>query len=514
MVFNRRELFKMGAACVSATASQKLSASIAAASGGAWPDSTPSAATLPSEDHENVSHAFTERGYYITFMRATTFSYEVWLEIIDSVHADGGNVVILWMAGAFRSRKFPITWKYNSEHQNVRFNFAAKLIDYAHTKGLKVLLGLTPYGYDGVNQYPLEHPELKAIDKDGNFTKAFGLGAWGYNLNPYRPESQQYMLDYAREMYFDFYPNADGLLLESSDYAVAFCGDCPETYYQKEFEFVKQISTEVWAYKSDATVAIYPYYFSGVDVPGMGIKAAKEKFDPRWTIFLTPHNVDADPELIKQAKSSIYWNSSPTFGNLKAIQAAARKAHNAGITGYVPSFEPWTYILEGPDMGDQFMVGQRLAPFGFGWLKLGESPVNQILMRMNRLAYQEFSRDPNLSFDDFRSVLGREIFGKKLNPTLLDDLLFLEESFFLDRTWVSVCPLASPEYVKGEINLGRLGPIRLEEYRKRRLRIASIDKRYANAEYEPIRQMHQVAHWITTNWQNSPDYDVIEKHLR
>ena len=30
-----------------------------------------------------------------------------------------------------------------------------------------VLLGFTPFGYDGVNQYALEHPELKAVGKDG-----------------------------------------------------------------------------------------------------------------------------------------------------------------------------------------------------------------------------------------------------------------------------------------------------------------------------------------------------------
>jgi hypothetical protein len=30
-------------------------------------------------------------------------------------------------------------------------------------------------------------------------------------------------------------------------------------------------------------IVVYPHYFSGGDVPGMKIKAAKEKFDPRWS---------------------------------------------------------------------------------------------------------------------------------------------------------------------------------------------------------------------------------------
>src|SRR4030095_7157503 len=95
--------------------------------------------------------AFQQRGYYITFMRMPTFELEAWKSAVDCFAADGINLLVLWMAGAFASKKFPITWKYNAEHENVRADFAVKLIDYAHQKSLKVLLGLTPFGYDGVN---------------------------------------------------------------------------------------------------------------------------------------------------------------------------------------------------------------------------------------------------------------------------------------------------------------------------------------------------------------------------
>lgn len=130
------------------------------------------------------------------------------------------------------------------------------------------------------------------------------------------------MLDYTHEM-LDFYPNADGLLLESSDYAISYCMDCPETYYQKEFEFVRQISDEVWSGKPDATIAVYPHYFSGSEVPGLNVKGAKQVFDPRWTLFFTPHSTQLEPALIRQSKSSLYWDPSPTFGRPKLIQAAA-----------------------------------------------------------------------------------------------------------------------------------------------------------------------------------------------
>src|SRR6185295_13230367 len=64
--------------------------------------------------------AFKQRGYYITFMRMPTYGLAAWKQAIDCFAADGANLLMLWMAGAFRSKKFPITWKYNQEHQNVR----------------------------------------------------------------------------------------------------------------------------------------------------------------------------------------------------------------------------------------------------------------------------------------------------------------------------------------------------------------------------------------------------------
>jgi hypothetical protein len=454
---------------------------------------------------------FKERGYYITFMRGTTFSFAAWKDIFDSVHADGGNLILLWMGGAFPSRKFPITWKYNAEHQNVQHDFAGKLIDYAHTLGIRVLLCLTPFGYDGVNQYALEHPELKAITKDGHFTPAFGLGAWGFNLNPYKAEAQRFMLEYTREL-LDLYPNADGLMLESSDYAISYCDGCAETYYQKEFQFVREISEDLWARKPDAQIVVYPHYFSGSTVPGLDVQAAKEKFDPRWTLFFTPHSTLLAPQLMSQARSILYWDTSPTFGNPKKTQAAAQKALAIGATGFVPSFEPWTYVLQGPDGGDQYLVGQRLSPFGFEWLAKGASPTHELLMRINRLAYREFSRNPGLSFADFRLVLSEELFGGKANTELLDDLLFVEECFFLDRTWVSVCAIASPEYVKAMLDLGRVSPKQLEDYRDRRLRLTQIVGRYQASSEPTIQELLRTAGWVVTQWNRSPVHKFVDAH--
>jgi hypothetical protein len=87
---------------------------------------------------------FAQRGYYITFMRMPTYDLADWKNIVDDIHEDAGNILLLWVGGAFRSNKYPITWRYNQEHENVRKDFLPELIDDAHAKGIKVLLGFTP----------------------------------------------------------------------------------------------------------------------------------------------------------------------------------------------------------------------------------------------------------------------------------------------------------------------------------------------------------------------------------
>src|SRR4051812_45623491 len=197
---------------------------------------------------------FQQRGYYLCFMRMPTFGLVAWRDILDGVAEDGANMIILWVAGAFRSKKFPITWQWAKEHENVKSDFVRELIAHAHRRGIKVLLGFTPFGYDGVNQLPLEKPKLKAVGGDGKPVREFGIGCWGWNLCPAQPQSQRFMREYVGEMAFEFYPEADGLLIESSDYAICHCAQCGPKFFEHEFAFVRDISNELWARKPNATI--------------------------------------------------------------------------------------------------------------------------------------------------------------------------------------------------------------------------------------------------------------------
>jgi hypothetical protein len=443
---------------------------------------------------------FAQRGYYITFMRMPTYDLADWKRIVDGIHGDGGNTLLLWVAGAFRSQKFPMTWAYNKDHENVCHDFVRDLIDHAHTRGVKVLLGFTPFGYDGVNQYPLEHPETRAVGKDGKPIGWAGIGCWGYNLCPSKSESQRFMLDYVREM-LSFYPNADGLMIESSDYAICHCPNCGPRFFDKEFSFAKQISEELWSKKLDAMIVVYPHYFSGTEVPGFGVKAAKQPFDPRWTLFFTPHSAHINADLLKQARSSLWWDDSPALRRPQDIQQGARRARDAGVTGYVPSLEAYSFVATVAEEGQAWLKGRRQVPLGFGWLHPGDPPYDELPMRVNRIAYREFSHNPNMPFDRYKVVLGREVFGEAFSSQLVDDLLTLQAVFATERTWCQPSPLVSPERVRAMKDRGEFSPKRQNEYREALDRLRTVEGRHREPRSKGEKELNRIARWVLERWQ-------------
>ncbi len=457
-----------------------------------------------AQAEQQVQSGFQLRGYYITFMRMPTFGLAAWKQAIDCFAADEINTLILWMAGGFRSKKFPITWKYNQEHENVRADFGRDLIRYAQSKGIRVLLGFTPFGYDGVNQFSIEHPQLKALQKDGNPTDAFGIHCWGWNLCASKPQSQRFMLEYAREMYFDFYPEADGLLIESSDYAICHCAECSGHFYEREFDFIAALSKEIWEKRRDATIVVYPHYFSGSKVPGMDADGARMAFDARWTLFFTPHSAHVDSKLVKQAKSTIWSDDAPALHDPETIRARAHRATEDRLTGYVPSLEAFSYVATHPEEGREDLVGKRQIPFGFGWLKAGEMPYNELPIRVNRVAFREFSKEPQLSIEEFKKRLGLEVFGaNETLPGLVDDLLLLQRAFFNGRTWCQPSPLASPERVRVELMAGRVKASQLVAYRSALQELEATTARHADSSNAARREMHRIGKWVLDQWRGT-----------
>jgi hypothetical protein len=62
-----------------------------------------------TESPRHSASPFAQRGYYVTFMRMPGYDPADWKRIVDGIHDDGGNTLLLWVGGAFRSQRFPIT---------------------------------------------------------------------------------------------------------------------------------------------------------------------------------------------------------------------------------------------------------------------------------------------------------------------------------------------------------------------------------------------------------------------
>ena len=445
---------------------------------------------------------FQHRGYYLCFMRMPTFGLRVWREILDDAAKDGANTIILWMGGAFRSRGFPITWQWARDHENVKRDFARDLIRHAHHRGIRILLGFTPFGYDGVNQIPLEDPTLKAVGQDGNPVPEFGIGCWGWTLCPAKPASQRFMREYVREMIFDFYPEADGLFIESSDYAICHCPECGPRFFDHEFSFVRDISNELWARQSGAVIVVYPHYFSGAKLrlSFAEARAAKYPLDPRWTLFFTPHSAPIEPTLIAQANGAVWWNEAPSRFDIAGIRAGAIKARDTGCRGYLPSLECYSYVVRKTEFGEPWLVGQRQVPFGFGWLAKGENPYRELPVRAIRIAYRALTENPDLSDKELHARLGRSLFGRSWRSEQLQDLIFLLGVFNTDRDWSVPGALTTPGLVHDRARRGKLDPDKRALLRDQLHRVREISARYRNSKAQGPRQLQRISEWLSNQW--------------
>lgn len=446
---------------------------------------------------------FAQRGYYLTLTRTPSFGLETWKATMDAIAEDRGNLVVLWIAGGFASKRFPQTWSHNREHLNVRQDFVRELIDYAHQKKIRVILGFTPFGYDGVNQMARVHPEWVATGADGKPTRPFGIHSWGQNLCPARPDARRFMLEYVQEMLADFYPNADGVLIESSDYAACHCSDCKANYSANEFLFVWAISDWLWARNPKAMIVVYPHYFTGKEVPGLGARGAKQKFDERWSVLFTPHSAPPDRELIRRATASLYWDDSPALRSPREIQHSARVARDLGCTGWIPSFEAFSYFPSQEEQVEKGVAPRAMWPLGMGWLRSGESPYGEVPVVINRVAYREFSRNPDLSESEFHKAVGDALFGSRTSEQAVQDALALHAATMLDRSWWHASPVVDSARLNASRTEGSLDAERDREIRRHLEKMREIERRYRD-QGPAFQKLHRAAHWIVEQADKTP----------
>ena len=228
-------------------------------------------------------------------------------------------------------------------------------------------------------------------------------------------------------------------------------------------------------------------------MPGFGVRAAKQPFDPRWTLFFTPHSAHLDPALIKQARSSLWWDDSPALRRPQDIQQGAQRARDAGVTGYVPSLEAYSFVATVAEEGQAWLKGRRQVPLGFGWLEPGDPPYGELPMRVNRIAYREFSRNPDLPFERYKEILGREVFGAASTPQSVDDLADAPGGLRHGADVVPAVAAGLPRTGAGdEGHRGHSLPQKRDDYRRALDRLRAIEGGHREPKSDGEKELHRI----------------------
>jgi hypothetical protein len=332
-----------------------------------------------------------------------------------------------------------------------------------------------------VNRYGAAHPELGASTRDGKPAVTGGIHSIGRGLCPSKVGSREFMMGYLAELLEDFYPGADGLFLEHSDYGTCECAECSGgAGLRREWELVDAISRRLWSRKPDALVLVYPQY-----------AAVGAAYDPRHVIFLAPHNMKG-AEKVENPRvfSHGYWDCGGDFRGLSA------RAAREGWAGVVPSMENFTH--------------ENLHAFDTRWGPEGSRGWDDLLVRVTRLTLRESAARPDLDEAGFRAALRRELFDGSSPDSAVDDLLLLHRR--LNRwegwTWrggVMKIPAAPLDPAKMDAAARKsldeevLPALRdLEAIRDRSLRAAAKEPRGRGA--ETCRAMAHIAGWVIDAW--------------
>ncbi|MDO8683675.1 MAG: hypothetical protein Q7N50_09360 [Armatimonadota bacterium] len=371
-------------------------------------------------------YTFTVRGNYTLACWGEVFKYSVddWKTIIDGMAEDEKNTIYFWLSGLFRSEKYPDSFFY--PQTRLTDDDVREIITYCHCKGIKFYLGYGVFAWFGIDKVAEAYPETKAVECGG--------------MCPSNELAGKINLEYGMEM-LERYPEADGFFLEMRDeYGPCLCDKCQEQldeygskrYGQSEISWLKEFTTELWKRKSDAEISVtigYREKGSHTNDP-MYYEAIKAMEDPRvWWMavrdnYELPGAGGKSYPLSYFSRHMLHWqqyySSTP-----QQIGEWIAKAHKTGAIGACPAFEPGfnSYSFYSYDV-----------PF----------PVNTLPYRVTRFAFQQYCKNPQLSFDEFKGRLLGAFFEPGADPIYADDMLYLAEliqtacgdrSALLSRAW-------------------------------------------------------------------------------
>ena len=145
--------------------------------------------------------------------------------------------------------------------------------------------------------------------------------------------------------------------------------------------------------------------------------------------------------------------------------------------------------------------GRRQVPLGTGWLKPGDPPYDELPIRVNRIAYRKFSRDPDIAL---RGLQGERCAWRSSARTPAADrrgFADLQAVFATERTWCQPSPLVSPERVRAMKGRGELTPKKRADYRAALERVRGIEQRHREPTSHGEIELHRIAGWVIDRWE-------------
>ncbi len=120
---------------------------------------------------------------------------------------------------------------------------------------------------------------------------------------------------------------------------------------------------------------------------------------------------------------------------------------------------------------------------------------------MLRIAFREFSQNPDISAETFRGVLKSEIFQESTLASAVDDLLEWQKAYVTNRGFFTPGPLMKPELLGWQLELGRVTPAELQNYRQMLEGLKRIRRKYHAPIQDPnVKAMLEGIDWVLAHW--------------
>jgi hypothetical protein len=167
--------------------------------------------------------------------------------------------------------------------------------------------------------------------------------------------------------------------------------------------------------------------------------------------------------------------------------------------------EAFSYVAQGPDGGEPWLIGKRMKPFGLDVLGEGKMPYRFLIARVQRFAVREFSRDPDLAFETFKSRLGQHFFGRDATQQQTSDLLELQRIWMHGSDWYWSSPLIDPAFFGHRAKRLKWPTEKLDAYEKDLTGLKQLAARYAKATHPTEMEMARLSATVAQRWgTNSP----------